>query len=304
VTEAFLKPAFLAAGLLACAAFTVSGQEAVPAPEPEFEAASLKPAAPSDFDRMPMPMPIRMRCGIRDPVRFVCTRMSLRDLTVEAYEIMDYQLTGPGWMSDAKFDVAAKVPAGTTLEQADRMLRHLLTDRFKMTIHRERKEMAVYALRVGPHGHKLKEAADPAGSNTEAAKEPNEKAMESMKQLTESLKAAGGGSGARVSYRHEGISSLVRKLSDELGHPVVDETGLKGKYDFDMEFAPNQALPAVAPDGGPCPTGIDSGREGLGSPFPSISQAVQSQLGLKLDATKTVVEMIVVDKAEKTPTEN
>jgi uncharacterized protein (TIGR03435 family) len=299
-----MKPTYLAAGLLASAAFAAPGQEAVPAPELHFEAASLKPAAPSGLDRIPMAMPIRMRCVIRDPVRFVCRRMSLRDLTVEAYGIMDYQLTGPGWMSDAKFDIAAKVPAGTTREQADLMLQHLLTDRFKMTIHRERKEMAVYALRVGPNGHKLKEAVGPAGSNTGAAEEPDEKTMELMKKLTESLKQAGGGSGARSSYRHEGISSLTRKLSDELDRPVVDETGLKGKYDFDMEYAPNRALPAAAPDGGPSPTGIDSGREGLASPFPSISQAVQSQLGLKLEPTKALVEIIVVDRAEKRPTEN
>jgi hypothetical protein len=66
-----MKPDFLAAGLLVCAAFAAPGQEAVPAPEPQFEAASLKPAAPSDFDRIAMRMPIRMRCVIRNPVRFV-----------------------------------------------------------------------------------------------------------------------------------------------------------------------------------------------------------------------------------------
>ncbi len=245
-----MKPTFLAAGLLACAAFAAPGQEAVPAPELQFEAASLKPAEPSGLDHIPMRMPIRLRCAMRDPVRYVCRHMSLRDLTVEAYGIMDYQLTGPGWMGNAKFDITAKVPAGTTREQAELMLRHLLADRFKMTIHWERKEMAVYALRVGPNGHKLKEVVGPADSNTRAAEEPNERTMDLMKKLQESLKRAGGGPGAASRYRHEGISTLVRWLSDELDHPVVDETGLKGKYDFDMEYAPNRALPAAASDGG------------------------------------------------------
>ena len=293
--------AFLAAGLLALAAFAVSAQEA--APDPQFEVASVKPAAPSDFDRIPMPMPIRMTCRTPDPVRFNCTHMSLRDLTVEAYGIMDYQLTGPAWMGTAKFDIVAKVPAGSTRDQAHLMLRHLLADRFKMTLHRERKEMAVYALRVGPSGHKLKEAAAPANP-PEADAKLDQQMVVSMTKLTETLKSAGGGSGANSSFRHESLSSLVRTLSDHLGRPVVDETGLKGKYDFDMEFAPNQALLVVAPGGGPSPTGIDSGREGLASPFPSISQAVQSQLGLKLEPTKLPVEIIVVDKAEKVPTEN
>jgi uncharacterized protein (TIGR03435 family) len=293
--------AFLAAGLLVSAALAVSAQEA--APEPQFEVASIKPSAPSDFDRIPMPMPIRRTCSTRDPVRFNCTHMSLRDLTVAAYGIMDYQLTGPGWMSDAKFDIVAKVPAGTTRDQAHLMLRHLLADRFKMTIHRERKEMAVYALRVGPNGHKLKEAADPANP-PEADAKLDQQMMVSMTKMTETLKNAGGGSGATSTMRHEGVASLVRMLSDRLGRPVVDETGLKGKYDFDMEFAPDQLLLVVAPGGGPSPTGIDPGREGLASPFPSISQAVQSQLGLKLEPKKLPVETIVVDQAEKAPTEN
>lgn len=294
--------AFLAAGLLALAAFAVSAQEA--APDPQFEVASVKPAAPSDFDRIPMPMPIRMTCRTPDPVRFNCTHMSLRDLTVEAYGIMDYQLTGPAWMGTAKFDIVAKVPAGTTRDQAHLMLRHLLADRFKMTIHRERKEMAVYALRVGPNGHKLKEAASPIDPDPEADAELDQQMMVSMTKMTESLKNAGGGSGAHSTGRHESVSSLVRMLSDRLGRPVVDETGLKGKYDFDMEFAPNQVLLVVAPDGGPSPTGTDPGRDGLASPFPSISQAVQSQLGLKLEPKKLPVEIIVVDQAEKVPTEN
>jgi len=184
------------------------------------------------------------------------------------------------------------------------MLRRFLADRFKMTIHRERKEMAVYALRVGPNGHKLKEAADPVNPNTGADEKLDQNMMDSMKKLTESLKNAGGGSGAQSAFRHEGVSSLVRMLSDRLGHPVVDETGLKGKYDFEMEFAPNQALLVVAPDGGPSPTGIDSGGDGLASPFPSISQAVQSQLGLKLEPAKALVEIIAVDQAEKAPRAN
>ena len=294
--------ALLAAGLLALAPLAAPAQEA--APEPQFEVASLKPAAPSDFDRIPMPIPLRRTCSTPDPVRFNCTHMSLRELTVAAYGIMDYQLTGPGWMSDQKFDIVAKVPAGTTREQAHLMLRHLLTDRFKMTIHRERKEMAVYALRVGPNGHKLKEAADPADPYSGADAKPDRQMMVSMTKMTESLKAAGGGSGAHSTYRHESVSSLIGMLSDRLGRPVVDETGLKGKYDFDMEFAPDQPLLAAALQGGPSSAGIDPGREGLASPFPSISQAVQSQLGLKLESAKLPVEIIVVDQAEKVPTEN
>jgi uncharacterized protein (TIGR03435 family) len=288
----------LAAGLLAGAAVAAHAQDA--APEPQFEVASVKPAAPSDFDRIPMPMPIRLTCSTRDPVRFACTHMSLRDLVVEAYGIMNYQLTGPGWMSAQKFDIVAKVPAGTTREQAHLMLRRLLADRFKMTIHRERKEMAAYALRVGPNGHKLKEAESPIAPNAEPDGKLDQSMMEAMKKMRESLRNSGGGSGAHSTFRHESVSTLVRMISDRLGHPVVDETGLKGKYDYDIDFAPDLSVLAVAPGGGASPTGGDSGS----AAYPAIFQAVQSQLGLKLERAKLPVEIIVVDQAEKTPTEN
>jgi len=96
-------------------ALAASAQEA--APELEFEVASIKPAAPSDFDRIPMPLPIRRTCSTPDPVRFLCTHMSLRELTVAAFGIMDYQLTGPGWMSNAKFDIVAKLVFYTILAE-------------------------------------------------------------------------------------------------------------------------------------------------------------------------------------------
>ena len=86
--------------------------------------------------------------------------MPLRALLVRAYGVKNYQVSEPGWMDSERFDVVAKVPDGATPEQFDLMLQKLLADRFRMTVHRETKELPIYALVVGKGGHKLKQSAE------------------------------------------------------------------------------------------------------------------------------------------------
>jgi len=299
--------AFLAAGLLALAAFAASAQEA--APEPQFEVASIKPSEGQPFNAIPG---FARKCAIPDPVRFNCRRMSLWDLVRDAYGLRDYQLAGPAWMGTQLFDVTAKVPAGASQEQAHLMLRRLLADRFRMTIRREKREVTVYALGIGPNGHKLRESQDTGPQPPQEPPDPD-LAMKAAQKRSDAFKAGGspplppGGFswGVRDGVFHlaasgQAVSRLVATLSDQLDHPVVDETGLTGKYDYVLEFASDKAPPVMMPGMGPLSAASSSEL----TPAPSVFKAVQSQLGLKLEPKKLPMETIVVDKAEKMPSEN
>ena len=123
----------------------------------EFEVASIKPS----------PLPARgvIRIGPQggpgsgDPGRVTYTFSTIRDLMVDAYSVKRYQISGgPKWLDSERFDIVAKVPVGATKEQVKVMLQNLLAERFKLTLHRETKELPVYALVVGAKGPKLKDS--------------------------------------------------------------------------------------------------------------------------------------------------
>jgi uncharacterized protein (TIGR03435 family) len=129
--------------LLCSAAF---GQQKV-----EFEVASIKPSEPT-----PMGM---IRIGMSADAGMVrYMNSSLRDVIRTAYRVKDFQIEGPDWMSSARFDITAKLPDGASKDQIPEMLQALLAERFKLQLHRDNKEHAVYALVVGKGGPKLKPA--------------------------------------------------------------------------------------------------------------------------------------------------
>ena len=320
------------AGLLAVAAFGAAGQEAAPAPE--FEAASVKRAEPLNVGAMMSGGPVRisMGCNQPDPGRFTCTGMPLRMLLVRAYGVKNYQISGPSWIDSERFDIAAKIPAGATQDQFKLMLQKLLADRFQMTVHREAKDLPVYALVIGKNGHKLKESTGDgqgkpiddtfAGRGVPPPPPPGGGGEQNV-MVMRSGSGPGGRNGVIMTMRNgqaeiigtkATLASLASMLSGQLNRPVVDETDLKGEYDFTLDFAPDETMrpggamgglviagPGVV--GGPAPAAPGSEAREPGS-APSIMSAVQNQLGLKLEPKKTPVEMIVVDKAEKIPTEN
>ncbi len=120
----------------------------------------------------------------------------------------------------------------------------------------------------------------------------------------------------RMSSNGQTMSGLVNMLANQLGKPVQDDTGLKGKYDFSLDFAPEEGQrmmgamgPMPPPAGAPGHGGEAGGPGPMGSvpdsqPGPSLFTAVQEQLGLKLEPKKGPVELLVIDRAEKVPTEN
>jgi uncharacterized protein (TIGR03435 family) len=217
---------------------------------------------------------IRPSEGGRENVEVLPGSVTMRNLRLSAairwaYNVLDVQVSGPDWLSTTRFDIVAK--AGTPAREAElrSMMQKLLADRFKLEFHRETKELQALILTVGKNGHKLKEV-EQEGSPSFSTGRLN---------LT--------GKGATV-------AQLIVFLSSQLRQPIVDQTGLTGRYDYFMDI--NAYITEEMrnqPGGGPPPEA------------PSIvAQALQSQLGLRVDPKKTPLEVLIVDKIEKTPTEN
>src|SRR5215471_18730975 len=137
---------------------------------PTFEVASIKPAAPQEMGRMMIGT--RGGPGTPDPTHATFTNVSLTMLINMAYGVRDYQVTAPGWMDSARFDVLAKVPEGATKEDFKLMLQNLLAERFKLVVHKDTKEAPVYALLTGKNGSKLKESPNNAPAEDPAAAGP------------------------------------------------------------------------------------------------------------------------------------
>jgi bla regulator protein blaR1 len=218
-----------------------------------------------------------------------------------AYGIEDNQISAaPGWVSSEKYDVEAKMDQDTAeklkkIAEAQmeptrqHMLQTLLADRFKLTIHRETKELPIYSLVVAKGGAKLHEA------------KPDDNYLNGIKGLDGRPVPAGAhlmrmGRG-ELRGQSLGMGQIAHLLTMQTGRTVVDNTGLKGNYDFTLHWTPDQSTPALnGPGGGPdSTTSSESG--------PSIFTAVQEQLGLKLESQKGPVEILVIDHVEK-PSEN
>jgi uncharacterized protein (TIGR03435 family) len=295
-----------------------------------FDAASVKPS------EMPTPNGrgmIMMRGpsggpGTKDPGRIKYPYTSLKTLLMNAYDVKVFQISGPGWLDSQRFDVEATMPPETTKEQFKVMLQNLLADRFKVTIHRETKELPMYTLTVGKNGHKLKpseEAPPPAeGADPPALPAINPGQIKFGPDGFPILPGMGaGGRGgfftmmmpnhSRATASKQTMDDLASRLSMVLNHPVTNATDLKGKFDFILDYSPEGldggrggllGLPAPPP-----PMAAGDGGHGTNEKFEvepaaNLFSAVQSQLGLKLEAKKCPVDLIVIDHMEKTPTEN
>lgn len=299
-------------------------QLAVSAQPLAFDVASVKTAA--DPGRMPIfcivPCTPGERLtvnGSRVDIRF----MSLHTLVVTAYRIKPYQLSGPDWMRSQRFDIAAKIPDGSSKDRVPEMLQALLAERFKLSIHRDKKEQPVMALVVGKNGFKLAQAAAdadapvPETSGGRALYSPQGDArMLDNGDLVVTGGAFGpirGGRGANGSMKFEFLKltmpALAEVLAPHVDHPVVDMTDLRGAYYFAWEID----LPAGGGGGGRKGGGPpEGGRAGGDSPdsgpppdplADGLFRAIE-KAGLKLEARKAPAEIIVVDHIEKTPTDN
>lgn len=229
-------------------------------PDARFEVASVKRAPPPPDRNFSSSMRV-------DPGRLFCRNVSLRKLIVNSYEVKDYQVNGPEWMDSELYDIDAAVPPGTSGDQLLVMLQNLLADRFRLTLHREMRQMSVYALVVAKSGAKLHAGSGMGGTTASPGKIRGDSVP---------------------------IRNLVQALSRQMDLPVVDMTDLRGTYNFTLEWTPD--------------TRPDAGGRGAATadvtPGSSIFTAIQDQLGLKLEPRKEPQEILVVDRLEKTPTEN
>jgi uncharacterized protein (TIGR03435 family) len=187
-----------------------------------------------------------------------------------------------------------------------------LAERFHLTLHHETKELPVYELVVGKNGSKLKEAVVDPNAPPPAPPEPGAVAVPLRASLDKDgfpqlpagragMMAMGSKGRMRVVSRMQALSALIAMMENQLGRPIVDKTGLTGKYDFNLEFSTEGlSIPKIVAPPPPGGAPIDAQNEG----GPSVFEAFDKQLGLKLESKKDPIEMLVVDSADKVPTDN
>jgi len=237
------------------------------------------------------------------PNGFDGTNVTLQMLVRVAYDVEDNQISGgPAWLNSDHYDINAKMDSATAdalhklsedqgkLER-QRMLQALLADRFKLTVQHETKELSMYALVVAKSGPKLQEAK-PDDTYPNGVKGPDGVGRPGMMRM---------GRG-EVTGQGLPMTALAKLLTTQLGRTVVDKTGLTGKYDFKLQWTPDESEGAMfkGPGTGPQGTASPPASDTSG---PSIFTAIQEQLGLKLESQKGPVEVLVIDRVEK-PSEN
>ena len=223
---------------------------------------------------------------------------------LKAYGITGHQLSGTELLGSALYDIGAKLPPGTTDERFRAMLQNLLRERFKLEVRHELRGSDAYALVVGRNGSKLREGskvAEPLPS------EPIHVPADDFADLPAGhprMLAYGYGTtgSAYIVARLQTTSELATQLVQFVGRPVVDKTSLTGAYDFKLKFASILA-------GRPVPRRdqygefIESQQE-PSEPIPSLFDALQDQLGLKLESVKMPLDFLVIEHLERKPADN
>jgi uncharacterized protein (TIGR03435 family) len=279
-------PHLAATAMLVLTALHSNAQK--PAPRPEFEVASIKPNTSGNNMIM-----------IRPPVggRFTATNARLKTLVVIAYKVQDFEISGgPSWTNTDGYDITAKATdSNIGIDQLRPMLQTLLEDRFQLKVHRETKEVPVYALLAGKNGPKLPEAKEGGCTSFNSNSPPPPSPAPGQFPPT----PCGGFfmgpnhlEGGKI-----GMEQFVSALSNLLGQPVIDKTGFKGTFDVKLDFSPEGTR--MGGRGGFGPPGAPPEAGNADNAPPSIFTALQEQLGLKLESQKGPGEILVIDHAEK-----
>jgi uncharacterized protein (TIGR03435 family) len=241
------------------------------APARTFEVATVKSSPPTAAGEL-----ISINLGTFRNGRLTFTNASLSDCLKFAYGIVsDAQISGPDWIKSkaVRFDIVALAPPDTPPAQLQLMLQALLADRLKVVLHHEQKEISYLALTADKNGPKIREVMpDPASpGNTTAAP-------------------------GRIVSSQMSMERLATLLSRFQRATVLDLTGLKGLFEVKLEWTPDDSRPPVNGGAAPAASDVPAG--------PSIFAALQEQLGLRLEAQKGPLDVVVIDQAEKVPTEN
>jgi len=322
--------------------FVLASVAVIAQTKPAFEAATVKPAAPLDQAKLIAAaqaggkLPIGASIGTSQADYLY---LDLKSLIVLAYGVKPYQITAPDWMGTTRFDISAKFPAGATKADAPKMLQTLLEERFHLETHRTSAEHPVLALVVGKGGPKLKASAEaPVAIDENTPLAPGQRQADGPDgpmRITVDPKAGSGivdmGLKGKMMYRMKpadqsmhidfsmvtmsGFADMMAQVFAQLGgggRQIVDMTGIKGNYEASLDVsladlmavARNAGLDvgAGAPAGNAPATGMSAAPD-PGGGAGSVTDAVQL-LGLKLESRKATIEQLIVDHADKTPTEN
>ncbi len=288
-----MKPASYA--ILAGLGFLGIANAQPAAPPLTFEAASVKPSPPVE-PGAGIRVGMRGGPGTNDPGRIAVENFDLRNLISVAYGLNSYQLSAPNLPDAGRFNISATIPEGTTKEQFRLMFQNLLAERFKLAVHHEMKEIQVFELVVAKGGPKMTPSPkDPVRADT--APSPSGPQRPTIGSDGYPVLGQGGNATAMMNGRarmrllNESMDKLAGMLSNQFGRPVENKTGIEGEYDVNLYWNTEGSGTRDA-----ATTELDAG--------PTLMQAIQDQLGLKVQQTKGQVEMLVVDHIEKTPTEN
>jgi uncharacterized protein (TIGR03435 family) len=245
----------LAAALFAASLYAQNGADPKTL---QFEVASFKPATPGQQGGQISP-----RQGNKT---YAGTNMTLRQYMSVAYQVRDSQIVGgPSWLDNDRFDFQGQAEKPSTPDELHTMLQHLIEERFQMKLHKEAREKSGFALVVDKDGPKGLTKHDPED------------------KVYSPIRGAGRG---KLAATNADMQLLTLNLSRILDSPVVDKTGLAGRFDFTLEFPiPDNDGAAPAPPGPPDPS--------------IITKGLRDSLGLRLEGTKASAEFVVIDHIEK-----
>ncbi len=298
---------------LAIACATAFAQSPSPAAPVAFEVASVKPSAPNASTGLIGSIPSMRPQGTGG---IAVSNMPFRLLVRMAYGVQDFQLIGgPAWQMSSKFDITAKAPEGSTKGTPDLlpMMKTLLADRFKLKTHTETRELPVFALVLarsdGKLGPDLKPSSSDCSDPTVAQKRAEDLAKNGganfLQMLTKgetipcmimpSINPANP-TGFGLRGNGQAMTQVTQFLTQVTGRMVQDKTGLTGLYDFELKFDPQVLMSMLPQLGINIPTAATANLPPSDSP--ALLDALQQQLGLKLDSQRGPVEVVVIDSAE------
>ena len=258
--------------MMAAAAMAQSG--------PAFDVASIKLSGPQSVRGS------RGGPGTSEPERYSFHLATLRDLVLTAFNKHDYDSSSKVALDEHRFDLDVSMPAGTTKAQFHEMLKALLEERFHLKTHVESREIAAFELTIAKGGFKLKEGVAKQGADESAGGFPV--VPEGRPGISTTFRSMGQYSLARMRARQQTIGSLAEFLRMPGEGPIVEKTGLTGKYDFTFEYAMELA-----------------GRHADEPPeAPDFFSALEKQLGLHLTPKKLPYDVLVVDAADPMPSAN
>jgi uncharacterized protein (TIGR03435 family) len=277
------------AAFMAVCGFAVLSAQTPPAGDarggrPSFEVAAVKINNSNDG---------RVMIGMQPGGRYTATDVPLRLLIRNAYRLQETQLVGgPDWISSMRFDVSAKAEGNPAPAQVQEMLQSLLAERFGLVVHKERRELPVYALKVaradGKLGPKLTTSTVDCGAQRERGAPPPRPTLSGPMQC--GIRMAPG----NLTAGGQRMSDFANALSPFVNRNVVDRTNLTERYDLELSWTPDQMPQGAA--GGLAGSTAGPAIDPNGA---SIFTAIQEQLGLKLDSDRAPIDVMVIDQVHQ-----